>query len=812
MRTRERATAPTPRLLPALLTALALLAGACGPMVTLEPGDVAALVQQPLTSQVFAADGTLLAELHGEQDRVEVALDDVADVLVQAVLSIEDRRFFLHAGVDLAAVARAALRNVEGGGIEQGGSTITQQYVKNVITGPAQTLERKAREAALAWQLEQKYSKGEILERYLDTVYFGNGAYGVGAASRRYFGKPAAALTLVEAAQLAGNIASPTRFDPYASPDAARDRRGLVLDAMVSVGHISEEEAQAAKDTELDLVDRTIVDDAVAPYFVAEVKRLVQHDPEGMFSALGLDVDDRVDALFTGGLRIHTTLDPDMQKQAEAAVAATLSEREDPYAGLVALDPRTGEVRALVGGRDWNDPDDPFARFNLATQARRQPGSSFKPFVLATALSRGISPDRTYPGGACVSFRSIPDWSPCNYGGTSYGPLSLREATVRSANTVFARLTVDVGAQAVVQTARTLGITSDLPMVPAIGLGVGEVTPFEMAQAYSSFATLGQLHPAHLISRIETADGEILFEQDLAGYRVLDEAVAWLVTQTLQDVIRRGTGVRAGVDRPQAGKTGTSQDSSDAWFIGYTPELVAAVWVGFPEGRVPMVPPRTRQLVEGGRWPAEIWGAFVEEALADVPPTAFPAPDLTIVTVEVDGSRDCLPNPYTPPELVERREYVSGTEPTSRCTEPAGPPIDDVPLVVGFPVEVAKRILGEQGFVLDIRPEASDVYPTGIVARQRPGPDGRTLERDGNAVVLWVSSVVRTRSRVPDVTGLDVDDALIRLEAQGWIVEWREQCPVDGCTVGPRRVWEQTPGPDAVTTDHSVIRLKIAPA
>ncbi len=810
MRDHPRRTAGH-RLLAPLLAVLALLAGACGPMVTLESGDVARFVRQPLTSQVHAADGTLLAELHGEQDRVEVDLDEVADVLVQAVIAIEDRRFFLHAGVDLAAIARAAIRNVEGGQIEQGGSTITQQYVKNTITGPARTMERKVREAALAWQLEQEYSKQEILERYLNTVYFGNGAYGIAAAARRYFDKPAAELTLVEAAQLAGNIASPTRFDPHAFPEAAAERRALVLDAMVAVGQLTAQEAAEAKEAELVLADRERVDEAVAPYFVAEVKRLVQHDPRGEFSAIGLDVDERVDALFTGGLKIFTTLDPDMQRQAEAAVASVLTEPDDPYAALVAIDPGTGGVRALVGGRDYNDADDPFARFNLATQGRRQPGSSFKPLVLATALSKGVSPDRTYPGGDCVSFRGIPDWAPCNYGGTSYGPLSLREATVQSANTVFARLTVDIGARSVVQTARTMGITTDLPMVPAIGLGAGEVTVFDMAQAYSAFPNLGVLRPAHLIERIEGPDGEVLYEADVEGYRVLDESVAWLVNQTLSDVVLRGTGVRAGLDRPQAGKTGTSQDSSDAWFVGYTPDLVAAVWVGFPEGRVPMVPPRTRQVVEGGRWPAEIWGAFAEDALADVPPTPFPAPDVAIVAVEVDGSRDCLPNPYTPPDLVVVREYVSGMEPTTRCTEPSGPPIDDVPLVVGFPLQVALQMLEDQGFVVDVRPEASNVYPTGVVSRQRPGPEGRTLERDGNAVVLWVSSVVRTRARVPDVSGLDVDAAMIALEDAGWIVEWREECPEGGCTVGARRVWQQVPAAGEVATSHTIVRLSIAP-
>ena len=778
-------------------------------MVTLDPGDVADFVQQPQTSRVLAADGTVLAELHGEQDRVEVPLEEMGDRIVDAVIAIEDRRFFLHAGVDLAAIARAALRNLDTGEIEQGGSTITQQYVKNVITGPARTIERKLEEAALAWQLEQKHSKQDILERYLNTVYFGNGAYGVFAAAKRYFAKDPRDLTLAEAATLAAAIASPSRFDPYDEPEASTFRRGLVLDAMVDTGQVDADEADEARDVELRLVDKTVVDDAIAPYFVAEVKRLVQHDPDGVFGLLGDDLDDRVNALFTGGLEIQTTLDPVMQAQAEAAVAEILTEESDPYAALVAVDPSTGEVRAMVGGRDFNDPDDPFARFNLATQGRRQPGSSFKPLVLATALSDGVSLDRTFPAGDCVQFRVV-DWNPCNYGGITYPALSLREATIQSANTVYARLSVELGASRIIELAESLGVRSDLPAVPAIGLGVAEVAPIEMAEAYSAFATLGQLHPTHLIRQITTSDGEVVFAQDTRGRRVLDEAVAFLVTQTLEDVITRGTGVRAGLDRPQAGKTGTAQDNADAWFVGYTPDLVTAVWVGYPEGRVAMTPPRTRETVEGGRWPAEIWQAFNEQALAGREARPFPVPDLALVSVEVDASRDCLPNANTPPHLIELRQYPIGAEPRRVCTEPQGPPIDNVPDVVGFPLEVAQRLLRDQGFIIEVRPEASDLYPTGVVSHQRPDSTGQTLASDGHAVVLWVSSVVRDRSTVPNALDLPAETAVAALEEAGWVVELSRACPSGGCGgLLADRVWQQLPAPGTTVRTHSVIRLTI---
>ncbi|MBW3658100.1 MAG: PBP1A family penicillin-binding protein [Actinobacteria bacterium] len=798
-----------------VLLLVASLATACSGVVELEPGDPVTFVQQPQTSRILAPDGTVLAELHGEQDREDVAIRDVAPELVKAVVAIEDRRYFLHAGVDVPAVARAAVRNVESGEIEQGGSTITQQYVKNTMTGPARTLERKVKEAALAFQLEERYSKEEILERYLNTVYFGKGAYGIAAAAERYFGTTPAALSLDQASLLAGLIQSPSRFDPYVAPEAATARRELVLDAMVSTGQLDRDAADAAAEAALDLAPEQRPEAALAPYFVAEVKRVLQHDPDGTFAAaLGPTLDDRVDALFTGGLRIVTTLDPDLQRAAERAVADVLPDDAGPSAAVVVTDPTTGAVRALVGGRDYDDPDDPHARFNLATQARRQPGSSFKPIVLAAALQRGVSLDQVFPGGDCVRFDHLPAWAPCNYGGTSYGPLTLREATVASANTAYARLAVQLGPTAILEMARTLGFRGDLPAVESLALGTGEVTPLEMASAYGAFATLGRLHPAHLVERIETAAGEVLWEHEDTSFQVLDEAAAYLVTQTLADVVRRGTGVRAAMDgRPQAGKTGTSQRNADAWFVGYTPSLVAAVWVGFPEGQVAMVPPATPEVVEGGRWPAEIWKAFAEDALEGVDPEPFPVPDVSLVQVEVDGTRNCLPNPYTPEELIEVRDYLRGTEPTERCTEPTGPPIDDVPGLVGLPIDVAERLLTDKGFVVDVRPENSLRYPPGIVTRQRPEVGGTTLEVDGNAVVLWVSVSTRARATVPTVTGLDLDQAVAALEATGWVVQIATGCPSDGCeAVEPGTVWAQTPAGGTTEREHSLVTVSVAPS
>ncbi len=799
--------------MPALLLVAGLLLTACGNVVHLQAGDPVEFVQQAQTSQVLAADGHVLAELHGEQDRREVTLDEVADDLVAAVVAVEDRRFFLHAGVDGPAIVRAALRNVASGGVEEGGSTLTQQYVKNTMTGADRTLKRKLKEAVLAYELEQRYSKKQILDRYLNTVYFGRGAYGVDAAAHRYFGVDAAQLSLVQSAQLAGMIASPSGYDPYDHPDAARHRRGQVLDAMVDTGALDAEEADAARSADLPLATARRDDHVIAPYVVEEVKRQLQHDPTGRFVALGANVDERANRLFTGGLTIVTTLDPAAQTAAEQAVASVLTDPADPAAALVATDPTTGAVRAMVGGRDFYG-DDPQAQFNLATQGRRQPGSSFKPMVLATALSRGVSLDRVFPGGDCVSFPQIDGWQDgvCNYANISYPSVTLREATVESVNTVYARLAVELGPSAIVSQARNLGFHGTLDPVYSIALGSEEVSPLEMAGAYGAFADQGTYHAPYLIDRVEGPDGQVLYQHEDVGTQAVDPAVAYLVTQALQDVVARGTGVRAQIDRPQAGKTGTSQDSADAWFVGYTPDLVASVWVGFPSGRVPMVPPRTRALVEGGRWPAEIWQAFASQALAGRPPAAFPAPDMDLVQVEVDVTRNCLPNPYTPPELVERRDFLVGTAPTEQCTEPSGPPVDDVPSLVGLPQDVAVRLLRDQGFGVDIREIASPRYPSGIVTKQRPEPGGTTRETDDNAVVVWVASSAGGRARIPSVVGLQADDAVRALEAEGWVASIEEGCPPEGCAGRMRgEVWGQSPSPGTETRPHTEITLLVAP-
>uniref|UniRef100_UPI00355ACA24 penicillin-binding transpeptidase domain-containing protein n=2 Tax=Euzebya sp. TaxID=1971409 RepID=UPI00355ACA24 len=493
----------------------------------------------------------------------------------------------------------------------------------------------------------------------------------------------------------------------------------------------------------------------------------------------------------------------------------------DPRGAVVAIDPSTGEIRALVGGRDYTDPLDPVARFNLATDGRRQPGSAFKSLVLAAALEAGWQLTDTLPAPASIA---VPlgdgrTWEVSNAAGQGYDDLTLRTATALSVNTVFAQLVADIGPEAVVDVARRVGITSPLSALGSIALGSQEVSPLEMAGATATLATGGVRHDPSIIRRITDADGVVIWERpDAAGAQVVDPAVAEQVTLALQDVVASGTGVGAQLGRPTAGKTGTSQDNADAWFTGYTPDLAVAVWVGFPEGRVPMVPPRTRVEVQGGGWPAEIFARFGTAALADTVATPFAGPGVDLVTVTVDLTRDCLPNPWTPRRLIGERSYLPGTEPTTACAEPAGPPTVDVPPGTGLGVAEAREALHAAGFTVVEEPEHSTTVPPGrVLAQEPPAGAGQVLGPDGFVATLRVSSADRTGTVVPDVLGLTLDLARQNLESQGFTVQVRVGCPdgVASCTGAAARpgvVWQQHPDVGADVPVHSPVTLDVYPA
>ncbi len=538
-------SAPGLRLRAAAVVLAAVLATACGPLVQVEPVGRVTLATPALTSQVLAADGTVLAELHAEQDRDPVPLERVPQVLREAVLAAEDVRFYSHPGVDARAVARALLANARERQIRQGGSTITQQLAKNAVVGSERSVSRKLSEAGVALSLERQLSKDQILERYLNTVYFGNGAYGVQTAARRYFGVDSDDVTLPQAALLAGLLKAPRDYDPFRRPRAARSRRDLVLARMHAAGFVGLGAMQRARAGGLGVVGSAHDPGWTAPWFVDHVLDAVQHDPA--FAALGDDPVERAAALFRGGVRVATTLDPGWQAAAEQAVSATLTSPRDPSAAVVAIDPATGGVRALVGGRvgGGDGPGLPgpareaFSRFNLATDGRRQPGSAFKELVLATALARGHTLDETFDGSRRVVVPPRPGeprpYPVRNYDDRDYGELTLREATASSVNVVYAQLLSQVGPEAVVETAHAAGITSPLRPLRSLALGAQEVSVLEMASVQATLAAGGVYRPPTVVTEITGPDGDVLYRRPRdEGTRVLDAAVAWLTTEALR--------------------------------------------------------------------------------------------------------------------------------------------------------------------------------------------------------------------------------------------------------------------------------------
>jgi penicillin-binding protein 1B len=525
------------------------------------------------------------------KDRVPVRLADVPNHLVDAVLTIEDQRFFEHDGLDLRRIVAASLANLRAGRVRQGASTLTQQLAKNLFLSPRRTLIRKVREAAIAVVLERRHSKEEILEAYLNEVYLGQDGglaiHGVGRAAQYYFGKDVSALDLGESATLAGLIRGPGLYDPFRRIEATRMRRDLVLRQMEEVGAIDQEACRAAVNWPL-IVRVEARPARSARYFVDFVRRQLRADGQ--------------DGLDGQGLAVFTTLDARLQQAAERAVSRGLRRLESQYpnlarddsplqAALVALDPQTGDILALVGGRDYGA-----SQFNRAVQARRQPGSAFKPVVTIAALSRredGAEDEEQLTLASVlhderfvVETRQGP-WEPVNYDGRFRGPITLREALERSLNVPFARLGMKVGPERIVETARALGIEGRLIAVPSIALGSNEVTPLELTRAYGVLAAGGYRAATRAVLGVLDRDGNLIVRNDLTGEQVYDPAEAYLVTSALRGAVERGTGrgLRSlGYRGDVAAKSGTTNDFRDGWFIGYTPSLTVGVWVGFDEG------------------------------------------------------------------------------------------------------------------------------------------------------------------------------------------------------------------------------------
>jgi penicillin-binding protein 1A len=758
--------------------------------------DPARLQAKEVDGYIYDRKGErVLAVLRGKQSRILVPSKDISDRMKLAIVAIEDKRFYEHRGVDIHGILRAVVQDVRHKAVVEGGSTITQQFVKNTYTKDQRTIGRKLKEAALAWQLEQRWSKDRILTAYLNTIYFGNGAYGVQQAALTYFhhGADPKHLGWAEAALLAGIPSDPTRYDPVTNPAAARERRDMVLKALLDQGDLTRAQYLNAVNAKLPRPEDVHLSGqrGPAPYFTNYVEQqLIDRYGSGR--------------VFGGGLRVNTTIDLNVQRFARQAITKWLRDPKGPSAALVAVDPRTGAVRAMIGGNSYRK-----SQFNLAVQGERQPGSSFKPFVLATALRDGISPDSQFESGPVEIPLGDKVWSVHNYENEDLGRIDLATATAASDNTVYAQLTKLVGPNNIARTARRLGITSPLKSYFAIGLGAEAVNPLEMARAFSAFANGGsRIDGASFGDRpraitVVRNDADRVVDNNVPVRRhVLTANTAALETSLLEGVVRTGTGKRAQLSdgRQVAGKTGTTENYGDAWFVGYTPQLVTAVWVGYPTGLRPMLTEFNGDAVAGGTFPALIWKTFMERALRymNEPPQDFPGVSL----------------PYSVPRTVVYRDgrleldnghcndtklllYFTGEQParTANCK------VNEVqvPHVVGQTLAAANARLAAQPLRSTyVYEPAQPRQKLGVVVRQIPAR-GTLSSYDKVTLVLPKA----LQGVVPKVVGLRLARAQALLER--YHLKWK----VDGNPPGSARVTWQSPRWQTAAKTGLTVRLAV---
>lgn len=561
-------------------------------------------VPKGTSSIVYASDGSFLGYIQSDESRTPVPSKDMPDFLRKATVAIEDEHFYKHSGVDYTAIARAAVENVQAGKTVQGGSTITQQLVRNTLIGREPTLKRKLREAALAQKLEKRYSKREILERYLNSVPYGTvdgqTAVGVQAAAQTYFSKDAKDLTIEQSALLAGLPQAPSRYNPLNNPKIATKRRSQVLKKMAKLGYLSAERSRQASSTSLGLKRGYRYSNIKQPFFFDFVKdRLI--DKYG------------VNTVQKGGLKIHTTINPKFQKAAKSAIGSTLNVRGDPSSAVVTIDTSNGYIRAMASNQNYRSQ-----KFNLAVQGHRQPGSAFKTMALTEAMRRGVDPDSTYYESKKLNI-PIPgygNWEVSTYDNSYGGRMSLARATLKSDNTVFAQLSLDLGPKRIADTAHDLGIKTELEGVPSETLGGlrDGVSPLEIANAYATLAAGGLRCEPIPIKNVEFPDDKTEQWGNPKCKQAITDGEAYEVTKILEKNVEGGTGTGAQIGCPLAGKTGTTDNFNDAWFIGYTPSLATSVWVGYPDSNREM-----RSIhgvsVAGGTFPADIFAKYMSVAV-----------------------------------------------------------------------------------------------------------------------------------------------------------------------------------------------------
>ncbi|WP_339205980.1 PBP1A family penicillin-binding protein [Paenibacillus sp. FSL K6-3182] len=603
------------------------------------------------TSQMLDLHGNVIDTFHAGENRRSVQLSDISHYVIEATLAIEDRRFYDHRGFDMKGMARAVMVNVQSFSARQGASTLTQQLARNLYLTHERTWQRKLKEAMYTVQLEMNYSKDEILGMYLNQIYYGHGSYGIEAAAMMYFNKHASELTLAESAMLAGIPKGPKYYSPYLNMKNAKDRQLTILQAMLEGGSITSEQADAAYKEMLSFQTLGSGDqEGFAPYF-RDYIRYIAVDKLGINEHL----------LNEGGITIYTTLDPSAQATAEEVIAKGFPENSEQQAALIAIDPRTGYIKAMVGGRNYKNN-----QYNRVFAKTRQPGSSFKPFLYLTALQSGfMSPVTRYKSEPTVFTydEGRKTYEPRNYGDKYLNELiDMRQALASSDNIYAVNTIMTVGADKVIETAKKLGIESPMKPVPSLALGTFPVSPFEMASAFGTFANGGIHMEPVAILRIEDRKGQVLYEAKQKSVQAITPAEAYVMTSLMESVFEEGgTGFRVSsiIKRPIAGKTGTTP--TDAWLVGYTPELATAVWVGYDKDRKLTVAEAYRA--------APIFAKFTEQALTAIPPKIFPIPE-GIVNVYIDPTSGKLAESSCPHRRLET--FISGTEPTDVCGEPAG--------------------------------------------------------------------------------------------------------------------------------------------
>lgn len=601
-----------------------------------------------LNTRVFDRNNKLIAEFHAEENRRErVPLERIPEFLQQAVIATEDGRFYSHYGVDPLRVAGTIWRWIKSRRIRGGFSTITMQLARNAFLTLDQTVDRKMKEIILTMKLEQRFTKQEILELYLNEINFGHGGWGISSAADIYFGKKTEDLNLAECSVLAGVLNIPNYYDLYKNMEAARKRQKIVLDRMMANGFINETQAREAAEAELQLAGERPRKQS-GSYFVEHVRRFLLEN----FSAR---------EVYTRGLQVYTTLDAEYQTAAEEAIKnaevfkdAPLSEKPKLQGGFVAIEPGTGRILAMVGGRDYKHSE-----FNRVTQARRQPGSSFKPIVYLEAIARGTLPNRVMIDEPLEIRTGNKVWRPKNYGNRYLGPLTVKEALMRSLNSIAVQLIQEVTPANVAERAARMGYNRKPPPYPSIALGASEATLLEMATVYGTICNQGiRVDPIAVLS-VQDSRGNLLWKAPFSAERVADPVECRILIDMMEAVIRSGTGTRARINRPAAGKTGTTNDSIDAWFCGFTPHLVACTYVGNDDS----VPLGAR--AAAGTISAPIWKDFMNRVLKDTPPEPFPVP-AGVVFRDICLDSGCLASPDC--DRHEAMAFPAGAEPMERCS------------------------------------------------------------------------------------------------------------------------------------------------